>query len=853
MAWTGKLGTVDSQLANVQPAFVIAEPSPPPITTESGRLGGRLGATVLALGGVIGAGVIHLSAESVLAAAQSADSAPVFAPHASPLWALGGQDSQLADSQLAFAGADAPLPAITTQSGRLGVPLGSLVPGLGALVSAGVIHLSAESLLAIAQTTALDPTFAPRFSPAWALGGRDAQLGTLEPAFAGAEEARPETGDRTGQLGTPASLLGNMRPALGEQEGGGGATIVYATAESDLVVLTEASVSATRTRAASSALVVADIAGRNDFPTGTAESSLGVDVAADFSVARAAASESALSLVDAAGRNDLLSAAAESVLSLDTAADFTAARAVAAESALVLNDAAASIGGELIEATADSTLVLDVAAAFIVTRATAAQSEVALVDAAARNDLLIGEAESSISSLDVTADFAVARAAAAEDTLTLASAAGRNNLPSVSAESIVSLAVEAARVLPAVIDVAAVSAISLAVTTGRNNFVAAAATSTIDATSAATCVHVIPTPVSGESTVGLNSAAASSVAHPGLAWDWIDLWDWATVAVTRKVVAQSPLALAQTEVTARPWYLSVETTLQTVTEEYDPELDTMVERVEGLQDAAIASRPLPVTAQQSIPLGQSASVVKVKSNSINVSAENILELLGEVRPNRTGDVGQWLAFTQTVTVDKCKPARSALELAAEAAAVLSGQRDADSVLQVRQSATYYLVSSGVLQRYHPFVGAGEPGALAAPSSTLEGPRAGVTVSFQLVYPASGPVTDSVTLRSPNFGNKDRLGFNRVLRETRGGTLVVFADPVWPKIQTLVLNFSGLRHDQAEQLLAFLDAHLGEEVGVYDWEHRYWTGVITTPNEPVVQDGRDRFSASFEFEGELVPA
>ena len=69
----------------------------------------------------------------------------------------------------------------------------------------------------------------------------------------------------------------------------------------------------------------------------------------------------------------------------------------------------------------------------------------------------------------------------------------------------------------------------------------------------------------------------------------------------------------------------------------------------------------------------------------------------------------------------------------------------------------------------------------------------------------------------------------------------------------MLNFSGLTSDQAQQLLTFLDAHLGEEVGVYDWEHRYWTGVITAPTDPVVQDSRDSFSASFEFEGELVPA
>ena len=94
-----------------------------------------------------------------------------------------------------------------------------------------------------------------------------------------------------------------------------------------------------------------------------------------------------------------------------------------------------------------------------------------------------------------------------------------------------------------------------------------------------------------------------------------------------------------------------------------------------------------------------------------------------------------------------------------------------------------------------------------------GPPEHVALPFQLFYPAEGVVTDSVTLRAPNLGNKDRLSFNRILRETRGGTLIVFADPIWPKIQTLVLTFSGLRSVQAQQLLAFLETHLGEEIGL----------------------------------------
>ena len=115
------------------------------------------------------------------------------------------------------------------------------------------------------------------------------------------------------------------------------------------------------------------------------------------------------------------------------------------------------------------------------------------------------------------------------------------------------------------------------------------------------------------------------------------------------------------------------------------------------------------------------------------------------------------------------------------------------------------------------------------------------------------MTDSVTLRAPNLGNKDRLSFNRIVRETRGGTLVVFADPIWPKLETLVLSFSGLGATQSQQLLAFLETHLGEEIGLLDWEGRCWKGVVMTPTNPVVQDARDSYSASLEFEGELVPA
>ena len=146
----------------------------------------------------------------------------------------GTATSLLANVQLAFAGAAAPLPAITTQGGGLGDQLGSTVLALGGVAGPLVSHLSATSVLAIAQTVAPGATFAAHVSPRWVLGGQDSYLGGARLAFAGAAPPQPTTGTQTGKPGTSASLLGGMRLALGSQEGGGGATITSVAAASDL-------------------------------------------------------------------------------------------------------------------------------------------------------------------------------------------------------------------------------------------------------------------------------------------------------------------------------------------------------------------------------------------------------------------------------------------------------------------------------------------------------------------------------------------------------------------------------------------------------------------------------------------
>jgi hypothetical protein len=117
-------------------------------------------------------------------------------------------------------------------------------------------------------------------------------------------------------------------------------------------------------------------------------------------------------------------------------------------------------------------------------------------------------------------------------------------------------------------------------------------------------------------------------------------------------------------------------------------------------------------------------------------------------------------------------------------------------------------------------------------------------------PAPGPVcsaTDSLTLRTPNFGDRDRNQYNRVNRESRGGSLTIFRDPKWPKQRTLVMDFSGIKDSEVDTTIQFLENTLGQEIGFRDWNSRVWTGIIINPDSSVTRTGRDRNDISIEME------
>jgi hypothetical protein len=321
----------------------------------------------------------------------------------------------------------------------------------------------------------------------------------------------------------------------------------------------------------------------------------------------------------------------------------------------------------------------------------------------------------------------------------------------------------------------------------------------------------------------------------------------------RNADASSQITLDHSDSVLRPVRVSGESEL--VEQDYvvDPDTGDVTLSDVGLRHEATVIRDGVESASHLLSFRQTVGLSHVRVGGTSLSATTTLSLSQSAHKNERGLGRSTINVTQLAKGWAGRPGDSVLELTDEALLTISHTFTGLSELGIVQAAAYSLIVSDTLYQYSPFIGeSSDPDAPTPPPETLQEPLTGISAPFQLLYPATGVVTDSLSLRTPNLGNLDRLSFNRIQRETRGGTLVIYADPVWPKTQTLVLSFSGLRQEEARNLLTFIEDHLGQEIGLIDWEHRYWRGVITAPDQPIVQDGRDSYTASFEFQGEPDP-
>jgi hypothetical protein len=205
-------------------------------------------------------------------------------------------------------------------------------------------------------------------------------------------------------------------------------------------------------------------------------------------------------------------------------------------------------------------------------------------------------------------------------------------------------------------------------------------------------------------------------------------------------------------------------------------------------------------------------VSNVRAAGIAKSATSALSLVSDGRLSKTGAATSTLTSTNTATVIRSNAQiGNELELGDLAAVKIRRGVVNETPIALNQSVSVRLVQNDTLCNYSPFIGSTtDPNAPTPPPATLpDSGRLAGRRQFRLEYPATGPVTDTLDMRAPDLGNRDRLAFNRINRETRGGTLVIYADPMWPKIQTLSLTFSGLKQQVARDLLTFIQAHLGD--------------------------------------------
>jgi hypothetical protein len=173
-------------------------------------------------------------------------------------------------------------------------------------------------------------------------------------------------------------------------------------------------------------------------------------------------------------------------------------------------------------------------------------------------------------------------------------------------------------------------------------------------------------------------------------------------------------------------------------------------------------------------------------------------------------------------------------------------RSVSQDLGISDAMTYYEDSPCKRKSYSPFQGEG-----ATPRQDLQDPQGSLSDRLSLYQPAIGARTSELILRAPEMDNRDRNAYNRVQGETRGGKLRIYRDPTWPAVRTLAVTIIGLTEAQVDEYQTFLSNTLGQKIGLTDWEGRLWEGIITNPDEDATQDGKARWTVTFEFEGEML--
>ena len=108
-------------------------------------------------------------------------------------------------------------------------------------------------------------------------------------------------------------------------------------------------------------------------------------------------------------------------------------------------------------------------------------------------------------------------------------------------------------------------------------------------------------------------------------------------------------------------------------------------------------------------------------------------------------------------------------------------------------------------------------------------------------------TLSITLRTPDFGNRESVEQRRINRKSRGGDLQIARRANWPQTNIFDYTISNLKEEEKQAFIRFVRTSLGQEITMVDYEGRSWTGFICTPNEDATEQGRKNNVIKFQFQ------
>lgn len=310
------------------------------------------------------------------------------------------------------------------------------------------------------------------------------------------------------------------------------------------------------------------------------------------------------------------------------------------------------------------------------------------------------------------------------------------------------------------------------------------------------------------------------------------------------LTAQNTLEVADHVIVVGPIYVSAISIAQWTENEYT-QYGEPYTVFYGLQDSATVVIKPSRSGITKVGLEQLVSGVRLKAGAISLVASNILEISTSIPAITYLDVVNELELESSADT-KHGFSESKIDFSSTVTYNTNfSSRLASNQLDII-SSFFAVPQQFSLCTYSPFMGSTtDP---AAPQNVLKNQpiidpdRNGVT----LFYPWSSP-TVTLNLRGPDLGNRNRLIFQRINRETRGGTLIIWADSIWPNNERLVLNFSGLTESEGQSALDFITQSLGKEIGFTDWEGNTVYGIIMTPSEPLVRNGRRSLSLGLEIE------